>query len=69
MKTKLSLIPFWVGGATGVACKNLNRDFIGIEIDERYFEIARQRIELGIEPERNRPLPQKKIVSNQLSLF
>lgn len=32
-------------GSTGVACKNLNRDFIGIEIDENYFNIAKQRIE------------------------
>lgn len=63
------LDPFLGGGSTGVACRHLNRDFIGIEIDERYFEIARQRIELGVEPERNKPLPQKKIVSNQLSLF
>jgi len=32
-------------GTTGIACKNLNRDFIGIELDEKYFEIAKQRIE------------------------
>lgn len=31
-------------GTTGVACKNLNRKFIGIEMDEKYFEIAKQRI-------------------------
>lgn len=68
-ENEIVLDPFMGGGGAGVACKNLNRDFIGIEIDERYFEIARQRIELGIEPERNRPLPQKKNVSNQLSLF
>ena len=30
---------------TGVACKNLNRDFIGIELDETYFKIAQERIE------------------------
>ena len=33
-------------GSTGVACKNLNRNFIGIEKDAGYFEIAKQRIGL-----------------------
>ena len=32
-------------GSTGVACVNTNRDFIGIELDEGYFNIAKQRIE------------------------
>lgn len=32
-------------GSTGVACKNLNRKFIGIELDDTYFEIAKERIE------------------------
>ena len=32
-------------GTTGVACKNLNRNFIGIEKDSKYFEIAKKRIE------------------------
>ena len=31
-------------GSTGVACKNTNRNFIGIEKDENYFEIANKRI-------------------------
>jgi len=31
-------------GSTGVACINTNRDFIGIEMDENYFNIAKQRI-------------------------
>lgn len=31
-------------GTTGVACKNLKRKFIGIELDENYFKIASQRI-------------------------
>ena len=32
-------------GTTGVACKNLNRNFIGIELDEGYFNIAKERID------------------------
>lgn len=32
-------------GSTGVACKNLNRNFIGIELDRNYFQIAKQRLE------------------------
>ena len=31
-------------GTTGIACKNLNRNFIGIEKDDKYFEIAEKRI-------------------------
>ena len=31
-------------GTTGVACKNLNRNFIGMELDENYFNIAKKRI-------------------------
>ena len=38
------LDPFMGSGTTGVACKNLNRNFIGIELDETYFNIAKERI-------------------------
>lgn len=38
------LDPFMGTGATGIASKELNRDFIGIEIDEKYFKIAEERI-------------------------
>lgn len=31
-------------GTTGIACKNLDRKFIGIELDENYFKIAEDRI-------------------------
>lgn len=36
---------FMGSGTTGVACKNTNRNFIGIELDEKYFNIAKDRIE------------------------
>jgi len=40
-----TVLDFTMGsGSTGVACKNLNRKFIGIEKDDKYFEIARERI-------------------------
>ena len=38
------LDPFMGSGSTGVACKKLGRDFIGIEIDKEYFKIAEARI-------------------------
>lgn len=40
-----TVLDFTMGsGTTGVACKNIDRKFIGIELDDRYFEIAHQRI-------------------------
>ena len=42
-----TVLDFTMGsGSTGVACKNLNRKFIGIEKDETYFNIAKQRLGL-----------------------
>lgn len=39
------LDPFMGSGTTGVACANLGRSFIGIEIERKYFDIACERIE------------------------
>lgn len=40
-----TVLDFTMGsGSTGVACVNINRNFIGIELDERYFKIAQERI-------------------------
>ena len=38
------LDPFMGIGATGVSAVRLNRNFIGIELDEHYFDVAEQRI-------------------------
>jgi len=42
------LDPFMGSGTTGVACKNLNRNFIGIELDDNYFKIAKERIDAPV---------------------
>ena len=44
-----TVLDFTMGsGSTGVACVNTNRHFIGIELDEGYFNIAKERIEKAI---------------------
>lgn len=42
---KITLDPYMGSGTTGVACAKLGRKFIGIEIDETYFNIACERIQ------------------------
>ena len=43
---KETVLDFTMGsGSTGVACKNINRNFIGVESDQNYFNIAKERIE------------------------
>ena len=51
-------------GTTGVVCKKLNRDFIGIELMPEYYEYACKRIETGIS---NKGLEQQK--QNKCTLF
>ena len=44
-----TVLDFTAGsGSTGVACVNTNRHFIGIELDDEYFNIAKERIEKSI---------------------
>ena len=38
------LDPFMGSGTTGVACQNLNRRFIGYELDENYYSMANKRM-------------------------
>ena len=53
------VLDFTMGsGTTGVACKNLNRKFIGIELDETYFNIAEERIE--------KHTPQQKLFTGEI---
>jgi len=41
-----TVLDFTMGsGTTGVACKNTNRDFIGIELEEKYCEVAANRLQ------------------------
>ena len=42
---KIIIDPFMGSGTTGMVCKKLGRDFIGIEIDKEYYKIAKARIE------------------------
>ena len=46
--------PFMGIGSTGVACKQTGRDFIGVEIDKKYFGVAKNRIEQGSFPQQQK---------------
>ncbi len=43
--SRVILDPYMGSGTTGVACANLSREFIGIELEKKYFDIACERIE------------------------
>ena len=44
------VLDFTMGsGSTGVACVNTNRKFVGIELDENYYNIAEERIHKALE--------------------
>lgn len=43
-ENEIVLDPFMGAGSTGLACKELNRKFIGYEIDEKYYNVAKERI-------------------------
>jgi site-specific DNA-methyltransferase (adenine-specific) len=44
-KGDLVFDPFMGSGTCGVVCTMMNRNFIGVEIDDKYFKIAKKRIE------------------------
>ena len=61
------LDPFMGSGTTGVACVKLGRKFIGIELSERYFDIACRRIEEAYkQPDFFISPPEKKPVQDDL---
>lgn len=52
-KDSIIIDPFMGSNTTGVACKLLNYNYIGIELDSKYFEIAKERIEKPIFQQNN----------------
>lgn len=67
--SKLILDPFMGSGTTGVACVKEGRSFIGIELDEEYFEIACKRIrEAYDQPDIFVSSPQKTATQETLAL-
>ena len=64
-----TVLDFTMGsGTTGVACKNLNRNFIGIEKELKYFEIAEKRINepLKVEETLSKEQPEKETIKRRL---
>lgn len=47
-------------GSTGVACVNTNRNFIGMELTEQYFNIAEERIEKAVEKKNEQKTEEEK---------
>lgn len=62
------LDPFMGSGTTGVACANLGRKFIGIEIEPKYFDIACKRIEIAYRQPRLFDDPKPEPVQGDLPL-
>lgn len=58
--------PFMGSGTTGVACANLDRKFIGIELEPKYFDIACRRIEAAYKQPRLFQEPRAKAVQEAM---
>lgn len=61
------LDPFMGSGTTGVACVKMDRKFIGIELEPKYFDIACRRIEAAYKEPRL-PIPEPKPVQQAMDL-
>ena len=61
LKNGVVLDCFMGSGSTGVACVNTNRRFIGIELDDKYFEIAKQRIDAAIRDKKRTEIAVKEL--------
>jgi site-specific DNA-methyltransferase (adenine-specific) len=61
--------PFMGSGTTGVACVNLGRKFIGIELEPKYFDVSVKRIRQAIIDKQNGPLFAKHEPPPQTTLF
>jgi site-specific DNA-methyltransferase (adenine-specific) len=59
------LDPFMGSGTTGMACKKLNREFVGIEMMEEYMEIAKARID-GVELSEEEVLERDQLTLNEV---
>lgn len=60
--------PFMGSGTTGVSCVNIGRNFIGIEIEEKFFDVACRRIEAQERQGRLFPYGRQKVIP-ELRLF
>ena len=61
----LVLDPFMGSASTGVACINTGRKFIGMELDDEYFDIAKQRIETALKEKQQDLFYEKTGVVNE----
>lgn len=67
-ETDIVLDPFCGGGTTGVACKELNRRFIGIEIEQTYCEMAQERIKTNANLVRLKHIPLKNTTEQDFQI-
>jgi len=65
----LTLDPFMGSGTAGVACIKTGRQFIGIELEPRYFDIAVKRIDAALDIDRDSLWTAKQLAEQQRPLF